>query len=238
MAPSVPEKGTFDPGLPPHKSHSHEDTHSTGDADDSSDCPFCRIAATYAPYDPSNPPTPRPNPSSPSTSPAADYQDPLDPERTSPDPSTFIVLSTPQLIGFLDIMPLSTGHVLLCPRKHRPLLTDSTPQESAELGRYLRVLSAAVGKATGVRDWNVVQNNGAAAAQVVPHMHFHIIPRPGLRDKGGERFTSTMFGRGQREELDDDEGKVLAERIRGCVADVLRLEFEGTSELNGKKAKL
>jgi diadenosine tetraphosphate (Ap4A) HIT family hydrolase len=130
-------------------------------------------------------------------------------------------------------MPLSIGHILLCPRAHRPKLTDVTGHEAAEMGRYLRILSAAVVRATGVKDWNVVQNNGAAAAQVVPHMHFHVIPRPELRDKRSERFTATMFGRGQRDELDEDEGGELAERVRRAVAEVMR----GDGEV-GKGSKL
>lgn len=198
-----PPPTPFDPGL----------QSSPGDP---SSCPFCRIAATYPPYDPSDPPPP--------TSPI------VDPDATSPDPATFVVLSTPRLIAFLDIMPLSTGHVLLCPRAHRPKLTDATPAEAAEAGRFLRVLSAAVARATGVGDWNVVQNNGAAAAQVVPHMHFHVIPRPELRDRGRERFTATMFGRGQREDLDEEEAASLAGEIRAAVAEVLMAE-EGAPKL-------
>ena len=175
-------------------------------------CPFCRIAAIYPPYDPRSPP--------PATSPL------LNPDATTPDPSTFVVLSTPLLIAFLDIMPLSLGHILVCPRAHRPKLTDISPSEARELGYQLRVLSAAVARTTGVTDWNVVQNNGAAAAQVVPHMHFHIIPRPELRAQGRERFTSTMFGRGQREDLDEEEGVGLAEGVRRAVGEVLREEEE------------
>ncbi|KAG7287457.1 hypothetical protein NEMBOFW57_006968 [Staphylotrichum longicolle] len=196
----------FDPGLPQsHSSHNSEP-----------DCPFCHISAVYPPYNPADPP--------PSTSPV------LNPELTSPQPSTFIILSTPHLVAFLDIMPLSIGHILLCPRPHRPKLTDVSPAESAELGRYLRILSAAVVRATGVGDWNVVQNNGAAAAQVVPHMHFHVIPRPELRDKRSERFTATMFGRGQRDDLDEEEAAGLAERVRRAVAEVVR-EDEGKPKL-------
>ncbi|KAK4189424.1 HIT-like domain-containing protein [Podospora australis] len=175
-------------------------------------CPFCTISKVYLPYDPSSPPAP----SSKSVS----------PELTFPNPSTFILLSTPLLTAFLDIMPLSPGHLLLCPRAHRPKLTDVTPDEAAELGKYVRILSAAVSKATGIQDWNVVQNNGAAAAQVVPHCHFHIIPRPELRDKRAERFTSTMFGRGQRDELDDEEGEKLAGEIRAAIAEVLLEDAE------------
>ncbi|KAK4125747.1 HIT-like protein [Parathielavia appendiculata] len=196
----------FDPGLP--RAHPPS-TSQTSDPD----CPFCHISSVFPPYNPASPP--------PSTSPL------LNPALTAPQPSTFLVLSTPHLVAFLDIMPLSLGHILLCPRPHRPKLTDVTPAESAELGRYLRVLSAAVVKATGVGDWNVVQNNGAAAAQVVPHMHFHVIPRPELRDQRSERFTATMFGRGQRDELDEGEAEGLAERVRRAVAEVLRADEEG-----------
>ncbi|KAH8895850.1 HIT-like protein [Thozetella sp. PMI_491] len=175
---------------------------------ESASCPFCSIGAVFPAYDPAAPP--------PASSPI------LNPEATSPGPSTYVVLSTPRTVAFLDIMPLSQGHLLLCSRAHRPKLSDVTPSESTELGRYLPVLSAALVEATGIRDWNVVQNNGAAAAQVVPHMHFHIIPRPDLKDARRERFTATMFGRGQRQELDEDEAAPLAEGIRKAVADILR----------------
>ena len=124
--------------------------------------------------------------------------------------------------------------MLLCPRRHAQRLTSATAAESAALGAHLRLLSAALVRVTGVPDWNVVQNNGAAAAQVVPHMHFHVIPRPDLTGRRPERFTSTMFGRGQREELDDAEGAVLAESIRRAVGEILREEAEGV----GEKAKL
>ncbi|KAL2264123.1 hypothetical protein VTK26DRAFT_1992 [Humicola hyalothermophila] len=206
---------------PPPASPSAFDPHLALNAKD--DCPFCHIAATYAPYDPCSPP--------PASSPL------LDPSRTAPNPTAFVVLSTPHLVAFLDIMPLSHGHLLLCPRAHRPKLSDASPPEAAEMGRYLRVLSAAVARATGVGDWNVVQNNGAAAAQVVPHMHFHVIPRPELRDKRSERFTATMFGRGQRDELDEEEAGELAERVRREVAVVLRGDAEGENGLGGKVIK-
>ncbi|KAI2611933.1 HIT-like protein [Hypoxylon sp. NC1633] len=175
---------------------------------DTEPCPFCSICASYPQFPPDNPPPP----SSPS----------LDPFKLSPP--AFLVLSTPSLVAFLDILPLSRGHLLLCPRAHRPKLTDVTPQEAADLGAYLRVLSAAVVRATGVPDWNVVQNNGAAAAQVVNHVHYHLIPRPEIRASGRFRESFTMFGRGVREELDDDEAAVLAERLRNSVTEVLEEE--------------
>ena len=169
-------------------------------------CAFCAIGAAHRPWDPRRPPA----------SVAVDLT----------DPASFVVLSTPTLVAFLDILPLSRGHLLVCPRAHRPKLTDATPAEAAVLGSSLRLLSAALGRATGVRDWNVVQNNGAAAAQVVPHVHYHLIPRPEIRASGRHSASFTMFGRGQREELDDDEAAVLAAQLRAAVAALLREEEE------------
>ncbi|PQE06430.1 aldo keto reductase protein [Rutstroemia sp. NJR-2017a WRK4] len=128
-------------------------------------------------------------------------------------PSAFVVLSTPLCMAFLDIMPLSPGHLLLTTRKHNEKLSDVSAEESRELGEWLPKLSRALAKVTGVWDWNIVQNNGAAAAQVVPHVHFHIIPRPGLTPELRNR-SFTMFGRGQRSELDEDEAVVLAAQLR------------------------
>jgi diadenosine tetraphosphate (Ap4A) HIT family hydrolase len=54
---------------------------------------------------------------------------------------------------------------------------------------------------------------GAAAAQVVPHVHFHIIPRPSLTPELRNR-SFTMFGRGQRSDLDEDEAAELANNLR------------------------
>lgn len=175
---------------------------------DSEKCPFCKIASVYTPYDPTSP--------SPSSS--------LSPTRNSAEPETYILLSTPVVIAFLDIMPLSRGHLLVCPRRHAPKLTDTTPSEARELGYYLRVLSAALSRATGVEDWNVVQNNGAAAAQVVPHMHYHVIPRPEIRAQGRWSEKFTMFGRGQRSDLDPEDGEKLAVRVREEIRKVLSSE--------------
>ncbi|KAF6836379.1 hit domain-containing protein [Colletotrichum plurivorum] len=173
-----------------------------------SSCPFCIIADEYPPYEPTDPP---------------EDDMTLDPHRI-PTPA-FVVLSTPTLIAFLDILPLSRGHLLLCPRTHRPKLTDASAEESAEMGRYLRVLSNALARTTGVEDWNIVQNNGAAAAQVVMHMHFHLIPRPEIRASGRYSESFTMFGRGRREELDEEEAEHFAKDLRESVADVLREEM-------------
>ena len=81
------------------------------------------------------------------------------------------------VIAFLDIGPVSRGHVLVVPKEERVRLDQLSDASAAALGRALRIVAAAVVKATGCVDYNVLQNNGAAAHQAVMHVHFHIIPK-------------------------------------------------------------
>ena len=88
------------------------------------------------------------------------------------------------VLAFLDIGPLSDGHTLLIPKERAARLHELSDEAAAALGRVLPRLCRAVLAATGARDYNVLQNNGAAAHQAVDHVHFHVIPRQGERGLG------------------------------------------------------
>src|SRR6478609_9573029 len=81
------------------------------------------------------------------------------------------------VLAFLDIGPLSPGHTLVIPKERAAKLHELSDDAAAALGRVLPRLCRAVLAATGCTDYNVLQNNGAAAHQAVFHVHFHIVPR-------------------------------------------------------------
>ena len=81
------------------------------------------------------------------------------------------------VLAFLDIFPLSRGHCLVIPKEPAETLDRLSDDAAAAIGRVLPRLARAVVAATGIRDYNVLQNNGAAAHQAVMHVHFHIIPK-------------------------------------------------------------
>jgi histidine triad (HIT) family protein len=83
------------------------------------------------------------------------------------------------VLAFLDINPLSPGHTLVIPKEPAVTLDELSDEAAAAIGRVLPRLSRAVLKATGAREYNVLQNNGAGAHQAVFHVHFHIIPKLG-----------------------------------------------------------
>jgi len=88
------------------------------------------------------------------------------------------------VLASLDIGPLSPGHTLVIPKERKAHLHELSEESAAALGRALPRICRAVLAATGAADYNVLQNNGAAAHQVVMHVHFHVIPKLGGRGLG------------------------------------------------------
>lgn len=113
------------------------------------------------------------------------------------------------VIAFLDIAPVSRGHVLVVPKEERERLHELSPESAAALGRALQRVAAAVVRATGASDYNVLQNNGAAAHQAVMHVHFHVIPK---------HADGTGLGVGWRAgTLDQAQAPALAASIRDAM---------------------
>jgi histidine triad (HIT) family protein len=81
------------------------------------------------------------------------------------------------VLAFLDINPLSRGHTLVIPKEPAPTLDMLSDDSAAAIGRVLPKIGRAVMAATGATAFNVLQNNGAMAHQVVMHVHFHVIPK-------------------------------------------------------------
>jgi len=111
-----------------------------------------------------------------------------------------------RVFAFLDISPLSMGHTLVVPKEPAPTLDALSDESAAALGRVLPRICRAVIAVTGVRDYNVLENNGASAHQAVPHVHFHIIPKPS-HDMG-------LAMGWQARPLDAEAGAKLAARLR------------------------
>ena len=99
-----------------------------------------------------------------------------------------------QVFAFLDINPLSRGHTLVIPREPAETLDQLSDASAAALGRVLPRICRAVMAATGVREYNVLENNGRGAHQVVPHVHFHIIPKPNEQEGLGVGWPAGKIG--------------------------------------------
>ena len=80
-------------------------------------------------------------------------------------------------LAFMDIGPIVPGHTLVIPKKHIDPLTAAPPEVLHKLIVVVQSIARAQLKAFKADGVNVIQSNGRAAGQVVPHLHFHVIPR-------------------------------------------------------------
>jgi histidine triad (HIT) family protein len=114
-----------------------------------------------------------------------------------------------RVLSFLDIFPLSVGHTLVIPKEPAVTLDQLSDESAAAIGRVLPRICRAVLTATGATAYNILENNGAAAHQVVMHVHFHVIPK---------YPDGTGLGIGWKPgRLDDKRGLELAAKIVSSV---------------------
>ena len=81
------------------------------------------------------------------------------------------------ILAFLDINPRNPGHTLVVPKKHCGNLFDLSEEDAGEIFMVVRKVAEAVKAGTKADGISISQSNGRAAGQLVPHLHFHIIPR-------------------------------------------------------------
>ena len=81
-------------------------------------------------------------------------------------------------VAFLDINPITPGHLLVVPRAHAQSLAELDTEAGAQLWRVAQRLAAAL-RRSSIRSDGVTLflADGAAAGQEVWHVHLHVIPR-------------------------------------------------------------
>lgn len=77
----------------------------------------------------------------------------------------------------LDISPANEGHCLVIPKAHAENIFELDENLVGEAHKLAKKIVHALKESLGVKDFNIIQNNGSYAGQTVDHFHIHIIPR-------------------------------------------------------------
>jgi histidine triad (HIT) family protein len=89
-----------------------------------------------------------------------------------------VVYEDAEVLAFLDIRPVTPGHLLVIPKRHAPFLADLDEATGARLFRVAmrlaRALRASELRCEGI---NLFLADGEAAFQEVFHVHLHVVPR-------------------------------------------------------------
>jgi len=122
----------------------------------------------------------------------------------SGDISAAKIYEDDKVFAFLDINPVNAGHTLVVPKDHYIVLPQLPDDLATHLIKVVKYLSGAIFEMTGAHGINIYQNNGAAAGQEVPHVHFHIIPR---------RQDDNAMSPWKRSKIDPEQLKQIAEEM-------------------------
>ncbi len=119
-----------------------------------------------------------------------------------------VVYEDAGVLAFIDIRPVTPGHLLVIPKRHAPYLADLDEATGARLFVVAMRLAAAL-RASGLRceGINLFLADGEAAFQEVFHAHLHVFPR-----FAGDTFRidADWSVAPERSELDDIAAQVRA----------------------------
>jgi len=105
----------------------------------------------------------------------------------------------------MDKYPISNGHTLVIPKKHYDNLLSMPHEEVGKLYSLVSIIAKAVVSAVSADGFNIGQNNGISANQIIPHVHVQIIPRF-KNDNSNGRWPTRYIAK--EEELHDFSKKI------------------------------
>lgn len=111
-------------------------------------------------------------------------------------------------VAFMDVNPLNDGHCLVVTRAHAATLFDAAEADLQAVIATAKRVATAIREALKPEGLNMLQANGPAAFQSVPHFHLHLVPRWSGDGKG---FDWKLVP-GDRERI-----QATAEKIRAAL---------------------
>ena len=110
------------------------------------------------------------------------------------------------VVAFLDIHPLTKGHLLVVPKKHYRRVSEMNKEDLIGFSLGLQKVLKAVENVIST-DYNIIVNQGKKANQEIEHLHVHVIPR-----YGKEKIFNWKSGN-----LDDNEAKELVNKFKNFL---------------------
>ena len=109
--------------------------------------------------------------------------------------------------AFLDADPLNVGHTLVISKKHYETIDEMPAKELANMSNAISKISKGIMKLSD--GMNILQNNNKIAGQVVPHVHFHLVPR-----YAGDGHVPEWD---RRHNISEEQGKEFLEKIKSFL---------------------
>jgi histidine triad (HIT) family protein len=91
--------------------------------------------------------------------------------------ASYIIYEDEDFIAILDKYPISLGHTLVMPKRHYERVKDLSEKDFCAMYARVHALNQLITSKLSASASHISINDGAAANQLIPHIHVHIIPR-------------------------------------------------------------
>jgi len=137
---------------------------------------------------------------------------------SSPDIKERKVIENKNAWAFPTNIPITPGHMLICPVRHVGKLGDLTEAELRDILNLVEKLKAPLKRIFDAEGFNFAWNEGEAAGQKIPHFHLHMVPRKegdeGITEYEPRKF---LYRPGSREDTPEKELKEIARLIKKTI---------------------
>ena len=82
-----------------------------------------------------------------------------------------------KVLAFLDITPISKGHLLIIPKKHFENIYEIENSYLKEIISVAKIIAESLKKSLNAGSVNILHASGKDAQQSVFHFHIHLVPR-------------------------------------------------------------
>ena len=110
-------------------------------------------------------------------------------------------------LAFLDLFPVNKGHSLVIPKEHYETIFDIPEDILSKVSSVMKNVADAVKKGVNSEGISIAQSNGKDAGQVIPHIHFHVIPR--FKNDGLKLWPQGKYEEGEMDKFKEDISKFL-----------------------------
>jgi histidine triad (HIT) family protein len=114
-----------------------------------------------------------------------------------------------KVLAFLDISPVSKGHLLIIPKKHFENIYDIEDSYLKEIISVAKIIAESLKKSLNTSNVNILHASGKDAQQSVFHFHIHLIPR--YKDDGFDIWPKSDY---KELNLDEIKNKIAKEILK------------------------
>ncbi|MDO8529774.1 MAG: HIT family protein [bacterium] len=102
-------------------------------------------------------------------------------------------------LAFLDIAPVNPGHTLVVSKKHFANLEEADEETLCQAIKTVKKIGKALKDGLQIEGYNVGVNNDPVSGQIIPHLHFHVIPR--IKNDGLKLWPQRKYADGEAEKV-------------------------------------